>query len=399
MSSKVLLAGSDRLLQQMANIFDAGQIHTLFADDGYAALCLLNETTPDLLIAEVALPDKDGYALCRYIKQEPEFQSLPVVLVDDQFNDFNQRRAFSVGADVYLSQPLQTDELIDIVYKLLDGKAAVEDEAVDDEVPPFVQTSLRQRPSAALEADDSLVPNAVQQAVRHPSAQPAVEEQTEVLPPPPSPPHRPDYLLFSVVGITAILIGIGLTVLMQTHAPGLQTSQPSSSADKPLQDGALAMAGQPFVTASESAAQTGTNAEAATLPAPIGKASQAEREAAAPTAQADAEVNSNAPNDTAKAEARQDEPPASVSSSTATRTDSPAAGGMRPLAPARPPLVRSTTRAGHWRRGGQEMTEAGEHFGSGAKHFSKGSAHAAVWAGKKAGGGVKRIGMAIKRLF
>jgi twitching motility two-component system response regulator PilH len=394
MSSKVLLAGSDRLLQQMANTFDAGQIHTLFADDGYAALCLLNETTPDLLIAEIALPDKDGYALCRYIKQEPEFQSLPVVLVDNQFNDFNQRLAFSAGADVYLSQPLQADELIDIVYKLLDAKAAAE--AEDDEALPFAQTAATRRPSIALDADDSLLPSAMQEAAQRRPAQPAIEEQT--VPLPPSPPHRPDYLLFSVVGITAILIGIGLAVLLQTHTQGLQTSQQSSSSDKPLQEGALAMAGQPYGTASASEAQTGTSAEAASLPAPIRTTKQGEREAAAPTAQPDAEVSPNAPNDTAKAEARQDEPPTSTAASTARRTDSPAAGGMRPL-PSRPRSVRSTTRAGHWRRGGQEMTEAGEHFGSGAKHFSQGSANAAVWAGKKAGGGVKRIGMAIKRLF
>src|SRR5437868_1114655 len=128
MPSKVLLAGSDRMHRQMANTFDAGKIHTVSAADGYAALCLLNETTPDVLIAEIGLPDKDGYALCRYIRQEPEFQSLPVILLDSRFDAFNQNLAYSVGADVYLSQPFQPDELIDIIYKLLESRAASADE-------------------------------------------------------------------------------------------------------------------------------------------------------------------------------------------------------------------------------------------------------------------------------
>src|SRR5436853_152649 len=135
MPSKVLLAGSDRMLQQMANTFDAGQIHTVSANDGYEALCLLNETTPDVLIAEIALSGKDGYALCLYIRQEPEFQSLPVILLDDRFDSSNRSLAFTVGADVYLNQPFQPDELIDIVYKLLESKAA------DDEKSPSIPAS------------------------------------------------------------------------------------------------------------------------------------------------------------------------------------------------------------------------------------------------------------------
>src|SRR5436853_1056219 len=201
MPSKVLLAGSDRMLQQMANTFDAGQIHTVSANDGYEALCLLNETTPDVLIAEIALSGKDGYALCLYIRQEPEFQSLPVILLDDQFDSSNRSLAFTVGADVYLSQPFQPDELIDIIYKLLESKEA------DDEKSPSVPASA----------------TPWQEAARPQSSQPAVDEQAVTFMPPPSPLGRPSHLLFWVVGLAAVLAGISLAVLLRTPAPGLET--------------------------------------------------------------------------------------------------------------------------------------------------------------------------------
>jgi len=362
------------------------------ANDGYEALCLLNETAPDVLIAEIALSGKDGYALCLYIRQEPEFQSLPVILLDDRFDSSNRSLAFTVGADVYLSQPFQPDELIDIVYKLLKSKEA------DDEKSPSVSAARRWQP-VILNADDSAEPVTRQEAARPQSSQSAFDEQAVAFMPPPSQPGRPSHLLFWVVGIATVLIGISLAVLLRTPAPGLETSQQASSLDKPAESEALAMAGQPYVTAPEKVGQANPRAEAASPPESSDTTRQATPEANAPAIQSAAAVSPTAPNDAPMPEARQDESNPTAASATA-RKDSPAAGERRPYTPAvRPRMVRSTTTTNHWQRGGQEMVEAGEHFGSGTKHFSKGGANAAVWAGKKAGSGVKRIGMALKRLF
>src|SRR5205085_10467301 len=153
---------------------------TVSANDGYEALCLLNETTPDVLIAEIALSGKDGYALCLYIRQEPEFQSLPVILLDDRFDSSNRSLAFTVGADVYLSQPFQPDELIDIVYKLLESKEA------DDEKSSSVPASATHWQPVKLDANDSAEPHTWQEAARPQSSQPAGDEQAVAFMPPPS---------------------------------------------------------------------------------------------------------------------------------------------------------------------------------------------------------------------
>jgi Response regulator containing a CheY-like receiver domain and a GGDEF domain len=393
MPSKVLLAGSDRMLQQMANTFDAGQIHTVSANDGYEALCLLNETTPDMLIAEIALAGKDGYALCHYIRHEPEFQTLPVILLDSQFDSSNRSLAYTVGADVYLSQPFQPDELIDVVHKLLESKEA------DDEKSPSIPVSATRWQPVILNVDDSAAPDIRQEAARPQSSQPAFDEQAVAFMPPPSRLGRPSHLLFWVVGIAALLIGISLAVLLQTPAPGLQTSQQASSLDNPAENGALAMAGQPYMTAPEKVGQANLHTEAASPPESSDTARQATPDAKASAIQSEASVIPTAPNDAPMPEARQDESNPTAAPAT-VRKDSPVAGERRPYTPTvRPRMVRSTTTTNHWRRGGEEMVEAGEHFGSGTKHFSKGGADAAVWAGKKAGSGVKRIGMALKRLF
>ena len=383
------------MIQQVAETLDAGRLHIAFADDGYAALCLLNEMIPDLLIVETALPGKDGYALCRYVRQEPEFQSLPVILLDSQFNVFNQKRAFSAGANVYLSQPFNPDELIDAIYTLLENSGAAAAERLDDRRSPAFGEAVSRRQPPAFDVYDSEEAPARQKAASRQPAEPACDEPA-VAPPPLLRRRRQGTALFWVVGVVAILIGVGLAVLLRMPASGLQTSEPASSLDKPAQSGALAMAGQPFVPAPEKDAQAVPRAEAA---APIAAADRTRPPADAQAVPVEPPLNPNEPNDSTKVETRADEP-RPAADSTSARRDAPAAGERRTATPATPPRkVRSATTANHWRRGGQEMVQAGEHFGSGTKHFGKGGAKAAMWAGRKTGGGIKRIGTALKKLF
>ena len=368
------------MLQQMANTFDAGQVHTASVNDGYEALCLLNETTPDMLIAEISLPHKDGYALCRYVRQEPEFQSLPVILLDREFNAFNQRRALSVGADVYLSQPLAPDELIEAVHRLLESRGVADDGAADDAAWSAAQVSTRPQP-LAFEDDEP--------------TQPDFGDAAATPPPLPLPQRRPNRLSFVAAGVAAVLIGLSLLMLLRTTEPALAPDHPAAL-DKA--NGALATAGQPYVAAPLTEAQAGP---AASAPSPeAASPSEPDATTSEPDATTPADTdrtagNDSQKNDPQKVEAQPDEPRPSAATA---RPPAPAVGERRPSA-ASPRAGRSARRANHWRRGGEEMVASGEHFGSGAKHFSKGSAQAALWAGRKASGGVKRIGSAIKRIF
>ncbi|MFL6214232.1 MAG: PleD family two-component system response regulator [Blastocatellia bacterium] len=391
MPSKVLLAGSDRMLQQMAGTFDAGQIHTASTSDGYEALCLLNETIPDLLIAEIDLPQKDGYTLCRYVRQEPEFQSLPVILLDHEFNTFNQRRALAVGADVYLSQPLSPDELIEAVHGLLASKEASDDVTGDEKT---LSASATTRPQLVARAADSpLEPRLHDEAAQSPPAQEHFDAEAA---PPPLVTRRPNHFLFGAVAIAAILIAISLALLMRAPTPDEQAVATDKSS------GALATTGQPVVTAPEPemhaavVADAVSPAEATSSPDTSNAAGTANQDASA-AADADTVAHANAPSDTQTSEDRQDA--AKPADATAARTPAPAVGERRNSAPTIRPYSVRPARANHWRSGGQEMVASGEHFGSGAKHFGKGSASAALWASRKAGGGIKRIGSAIKRIF
>ena len=78
------------------------------ASNGTAALSLLQQADkPDLILLDVAMPEMDGYTVCRRIKQDAATRSIPVIFVSamDKFQD--QQRGFDCGAVDYITKPYE----------------------------------------------------------------------------------------------------------------------------------------------------------------------------------------------------------------------------------------------------------------------------------------------------
>jgi len=87
-----------------------------FALDGLAALARARELRPRILVTEILVPKLDGLSLCRTIKSTPETKDILVVIFSHlQAED----RATEVGADVFLTKPIDEEVLIETVNKLL----------------------------------------------------------------------------------------------------------------------------------------------------------------------------------------------------------------------------------------------------------------------------------------
>lgn len=79
---------------------------------------------PDLVLLNVALPDMDGYEVCRRIKTDPGTARVPVLHIASVQRDGGSDQGKASGDDGYLVQPLPPDELIAAVNALLDHKSA-----------------------------------------------------------------------------------------------------------------------------------------------------------------------------------------------------------------------------------------------------------------------------------
>jgi len=90
------------------------------ADRGSRVLPLVKTHQPDLVLLDVNLPDSSGFDVCRAIKSDPNLASTIVVHISASFVDRNDRvRGLEAGADSYLTEPMEPDELVANINALL----------------------------------------------------------------------------------------------------------------------------------------------------------------------------------------------------------------------------------------------------------------------------------------
>ncbi|MFC4626452.1 phosphate regulon transcriptional regulator PhoB [Daeguia caeni] len=93
------------------------QVETILHGD--EAEIALRENVPDLLILDWMLPGVSGIELCRRLRQRPETERLPIIMLTARGEESERVRGLSVGADDYVVKPFSTPELIARVKAML----------------------------------------------------------------------------------------------------------------------------------------------------------------------------------------------------------------------------------------------------------------------------------------
>lgn len=92
------------------------------AADGLRALAAALEYHPSLILLDVMLPDMDGYAVCRALKDNPQTQGIPVIMVTALMAKADRIKSIEAGADDFLSKPFDKVEILARVNMLLKVK-------------------------------------------------------------------------------------------------------------------------------------------------------------------------------------------------------------------------------------------------------------------------------------
>ncbi len=89
--------------------------------EGTELLQRLKTLEPDLLILDVRLPGMDGFKLCRRIRADRRFQSLPILFLTASHSDIDFFRNLEAGGTSYLTKPVSRKELLERIQDLLEG--------------------------------------------------------------------------------------------------------------------------------------------------------------------------------------------------------------------------------------------------------------------------------------
>jgi CheY-like chemotaxis protein len=119
--AKILVADDNSNIQKMVGLALKDQgIDVVAVGNGEAAVRKISDIIPDLVLADVFMPVRNGYEVCQYVKQDPALAHIPVILLVGAFDPLDEQEAQRVGADGVLKKPfVPPDPLIAMVKAAL----------------------------------------------------------------------------------------------------------------------------------------------------------------------------------------------------------------------------------------------------------------------------------------
>jgi two-component system, chemotaxis family, chemotaxis protein CheY len=85
------------------------------ATDGVDALKKLSSEKVDIILADINMPIMDGLKLVSIVRSNPSYKDIPVIIITTEGAEEDKKRALAIGANAYLTKPIQTQELMKLV--------------------------------------------------------------------------------------------------------------------------------------------------------------------------------------------------------------------------------------------------------------------------------------------
>ena len=120
MPHRLLLADDSVTIQRVIELTFADEdIQVTAVGDGQQAIDRIAADPPDIVLADVGMPERDGYEVAAFIKDRPDLAHIPVLLLTGAFEPVDEARARQVRCDGVLAKPFEPQLLIARVKELL----------------------------------------------------------------------------------------------------------------------------------------------------------------------------------------------------------------------------------------------------------------------------------------
>ncbi|MEE8827017.1 MAG: response regulator transcription factor [Eubacteriales bacterium] len=127
---KILIVDDNSHIAELISLYLEKEMYTTeIAGDGGEALELFATFRPDLVILDIMLPGRDGYEICRQMRQ---IRNTPVIMLSAKGETFDKVLGLELGADDYMSKPFEPKELVARVKAVLRRSRGSEDTSKAD---------------------------------------------------------------------------------------------------------------------------------------------------------------------------------------------------------------------------------------------------------------------------
>ena len=125
MAKKILLVDDDPdFVEAVSLILKPKKFDVVTAYDGIEGLKKAKSEKPDLIVLDVMMPEKDGYAVCKELKSSPQMSQIPVLLLTGVASHvpttrYTQEMGLETEADDYIDKPVEPEVLVKRIEALL----------------------------------------------------------------------------------------------------------------------------------------------------------------------------------------------------------------------------------------------------------------------------------------
>lgn len=102
-----------------AVIEEIGDFETAEAASGFEALKMLPLQEYDLIITDINMPDINGLELISFVRNNPRYKHLPIIIVSTERSEEDKKRGMALGATAYVTKPFKSFELQEIIKKTI----------------------------------------------------------------------------------------------------------------------------------------------------------------------------------------------------------------------------------------------------------------------------------------
>ena len=125
MAKKILIVDDDPdLVEAVSTILESKGYAAVAAYGGVEGLAKAKSESPDLIVLDVMMPDKDGYEVCKELKADEQYRSIPILLLTAVVSKisttkYTQQMGIETEADDYVDKPVEPDELVRRIEALI----------------------------------------------------------------------------------------------------------------------------------------------------------------------------------------------------------------------------------------------------------------------------------------
>ena len=116
MEQKILIVDDEAhirmLIEQTLEELEDEGVEFLSAENGEAALELIQEEKPNLVFLDVMMPKMNGMEVCRRVKKELGMNEVFIILLTAKGQELDRQKGLDVGADVYMTKPFDPEVLL-----------------------------------------------------------------------------------------------------------------------------------------------------------------------------------------------------------------------------------------------------------------------------------------------